>query len=96
MKISIFARLHAFAGREGDVERAAREFIAATREEPGCLDIHLYRSTQDKRLFYIHSQCLDEAAFERHLEMPHTSKFIERVSTLIDHPLEPVRTTMLV
>src|SRR6266850_1143374 len=42
----------------------------------------------DPRLFYIHSRWKDEAAFESHAGMPHTVRFIERVTPLIDHPFE--------
>ncbi len=32
-----------------------------------------------------------KAAFELHATLPHTVKFIEKVATLIDHPLEVTR-----
>ena len=43
------------------------------------------------QLFYIHSRWTDEAAFERHAGLPHTVQFLERVQTLIDHPLDVTR-----
>jgi quinol monooxygenase YgiN len=95
MKLFIFARLHAIAGAEADVESTARAVINATRHESGCLAIHLYQSKRDPRLFYIHSHWRDEAAFEAHAQLPHTRAFIERVNPLIDPPLEVVRTTLL-
>jgi len=36
--------------------------VAPSRAEPGCLDIHAFRSTRDARLFYIHSRWKDEAS----------------------------------
>jgi quinol monooxygenase YgiN len=44
------------------------------------------------QLFYIHSRWKDEAAFEAHATLPLTPRFIERVETLIDHPLDATRT----
>jgi quinol monooxygenase YgiN len=41
---------------------------------------------------YIHSRCNDEAAFDRHAQLPHTVQFLEMVQPLIDHPLEVTRT----
>jgi quinol monooxygenase YgiN len=73
------------------VAEALRDVVAPSREEPGCLGIHAFRSTRDPRLFYVHSRWKDEAAFEAHAALPHTVRFIERVEPLIDHPLDVTR-----
>lgn len=91
----MFARFHAKAGCEHGVERALLNVIAPTRDEPGCLAIHAFRSVRDDRLFYIHSIWQDEAAFDRHADLAHTVTFIETVSALIDHPVQPVRTRQI-
>ena len=91
MELFIFARFHARPGNEGGVEEALLDVVAPSREEPGCLSIHAFRSSRDPRLFYIHSRWNDEAAFERHAGLPHTIHFVERVGSLIDHPLEVTR-----
>ena len=70
---------------------ALRDVIPPSREEPGCLGIHAFRSTRDRQLFYIHSRWKDEAAFEIHADLPHTVRFLERVAPLIDHPLDITR-----
>ena len=90
-ELFIFGRFHARAGEEAAVEQAIREVVGPTRAEPGCLGIHGFRSTREPRLFYIHSRWVDEAAFDRHAELPHTVRFIERVQALIDHPLDVTR-----
>jgi quinol monooxygenase YgiN len=92
MELFIFARFHARPGQEDAVESALRDTVAPSREEPGCLSIHAFRSERDRRLFYIHSRWKDEAAFEVHAGLPHTVRFIERVAPLIDHPLDVNRT----
>jgi quinol monooxygenase YgiN len=38
---------------------------------------------------------VDEAAFETHALMPHTVRFIERVTKLIDHELEVTRARLI-
>ena len=91
MELFIFARFHARAGDEGGLAAALRDVLAPTREEPGCLGIHAFRSSRDARLFYIHSRWKDEAAFDRHAALPHTVRFVERVTPLIDHPLDVTR-----
>ena len=67
------------------ISRAPRE------RERRRLSIHAFRSTRDPQLFYIHSRWKDEAAFENHAGLPHTVRFVGRVETLIDHPLEVTR-----
>jgi hypothetical protein len=37
----------------------------------------------------------DEAAFERHLELPHTLSVIDEVTPLIDHPVLAIRARRL-
>ncbi|MDQ2936136.1 MAG: antibiotic biosynthesis monooxygenase [Acidobacteriota bacterium] len=95
MELFIFARFHARPGNESAVENALRNVVAPSREEAGCLSIYAFRSTQDSRLFYIHSSWVDEAAFEIHAGLPHTVRFIEEVQTLIDHPLDVTRASLL-
>jgi quinol monooxygenase YgiN len=91
VELFIFARFHARPGDEDGLASALRDVLAPTQEEPGCLGIHAFRSSRDPRLFYIHSRWKDEAAFDRHAGLPHTVRFIERVETLIDHPLDVTR-----
>ncbi len=91
MGLFIFARFHARPGNEAAVKGALLEVLAQTREEPGCLSIHDYRSIRDPQLFYVHSRWKDEAAFEIHARLPHTVRFLERVEPLIDHPLDVTR-----
>jgi len=95
MELFIFARFHARPGNESAVADAIHDTLAATREEPGCLSIHAFRSVRDSRLFYIHSRWKDEAAFEHHADLPHTVRFIARVTPLIDHPLDVTRSEQI-
>jgi quinol monooxygenase YgiN len=84
----VFVRLLARAGQESAVEEALREVTGPSREEPGCLSFHLFRSMRERRLFYIHSRWMDEAAFQRHAELAHTKRFLERVDALLEQPRE--------
>jgi quinol monooxygenase YgiN len=91
VELCIFARFHAQAGKENEVEAAIRAVVAPTSKEAGCLSIHAFRSTRDARLFYVHARWQDEAAFERHIRLPHTRVFVDTVEKLIDHPLDVTR-----
>jgi quinol monooxygenase YgiN len=91
----IFARFHARPGQEAAVAEAVLEVVRPTRQEPGCLGIHAFRSVRDPRLFYIHSCWTDKATFELHAVLPHTVRFLERVAPLVDHPLDIARTRQI-
>lgn len=91
VELFIFARFHAQAGKEREVEGAIQNVLAPTSQEAGCLSIHAFRSTRDERLFYVHARWQNEGAFERHIRLPHTKLFVETVEKLIDHPLDVTR-----
>ena len=91
VELFIFARFHARPGQERTVADALRDVVEPSRAEPGCLGIGAFRSTRDPRLFYIHSRWKDDAAFEQHAGLPHTVRFVERVTPLIDHAFDVTR-----
>ena len=95
MELFIFARFHARPGNEAAVAEAILEGVAPTREEPGCLSVHAFRSIRDPQRFYIHSRWKDVEAFEHHASLPHTVRLLERVEPLIDHPLDVNRTEQI-
>ncbi len=96
MELFNFPRFHAQAGNAGKVEDAIHAVLAPTSKEPGCLSIHAFRSTGEERLFYVHGRWQDEAAFERHIRLPHTMHFVETVEKLIDHPLDVTRARQII
>jgi quinol monooxygenase YgiN len=91
----VFVRLHARDGEEGAVEEALLEVAGPSRKEAGCLSFHVFRSMRDRRLFYIHSRWVDDAAFQKHAEFPHTMRFLKRVDALLDQAREATRTEMI-
>ena len=95
MELFIFARFHAVVGNESAVAEALGDGLDPSREEAGCLSIHAFRSTRDPQLFYIHSRWTNEAAFDIHASLPHTVRLIERVQSLIDHPLDVTRAEII-
>ena len=95
MEQYVFVRLLARAEEEYAVEEALREVMGPSRKEPGCLSFHLFRSMRDRRIFYIHSRWMDEAAFQKHAELTHTKRFLERVDALLEQPREVARTEMI-
>ncbi len=95
MEQYVFVRLHAREGQESAIEEALRGVTGPTRQEVGCLSFHTFRSMRDRRLFYIHSRWVDEAAFQKHAGLLHTVRFLERVDTILDQPRDVTRTEMI-
>jgi len=95
MELFIFARFHARPDSEAQVAEAIQQVVPPSRDEPGCIAIHGFRSTRDSRLFYIHSRWIDEEAFEIHAALLHTVRFIERMEQLVDQPPEVTRTELM-
>ena len=96
MGIYIFGRFRVRVGEEAGFAEALREVVAASREEPGCVEIHAYRGTRDGRLFYVHSRWRDEEAFEAHARLAHTVKFLECAEAAIEHALDVTRAERIV
>ena len=90
----VFTRVHPKEGQEHLVSAIIREVLSPTRLEAGCLAIDGFASTQTQ-VFYINSHWEDEAAFERHLNLPHTLKFLADIKASIDRPLEVTRSRPL-
>ena len=95
MKLFIFARFHAREGQEHALEALLRAQPDLVRAEPGCLEMGIYRSVRDPRLFWIHSRWADEAAFNVHANLLDTDRFVERAEQLIDHPFDVTRSQAL-
>ncbi|HET6156896.1 MAG TPA: antibiotic biosynthesis monooxygenase [Dongiaceae bacterium] len=96
MEIFIFARFHAREGQQAALAAALRAQVGPVRAEPGCLEMGVYRSVRNPRLFWIHSRWADEAAFDMHANLPNTERFMERTEQLIDHPFDATRCEALV
>jgi len=95
MPLYIFARLEPKPGKELQLRDELRRVLEPTRAEPGCVRIHLYESTRDPVTYFIHSQWIDEPAFDAHVELPHTRRFVREVADLITEPLQAVRTQQI-
>ena len=72
-----------------------QEVLAPTRQEPGCLNIDAFRSMRDQGVFYIHSRWKDEAAFDQHLQLPHTVRFLESIQPLLAQTMEVTRSVLI-
>jgi quinol monooxygenase YgiN len=92
MPLYIFARLEPKPGKELQLRNELNLVLEPTRAESGCVRIHLYESTRGPLTYFIHSEWLDEPAFDAHVELPHTQRFAGLVDDLVTDPLRAVRT----
>ena len=62
-----------------------------SRAEPGCLRIDVFQTVREPVEFAIHSEWVDEAAFDLHASLPHTLQFIGAAEKLLSHPVKGLR-----
>jgi quinol monooxygenase YgiN len=91
----VFTRAFAKEGEQQAVAVAVADVLGPTRQEFGCVSIDGFCSTRDSRLFHIHSRWEDEAAFDDHLQFPHTLQFLEAMKTLLNQPMDVTRSELL-
>jgi quinol monooxygenase YgiN len=65
--------------------------VGPSRQEPGCVRIDAFESVRQPPIFSIHSEWIDEAAFELHARLPHTTRFLAAAERLLGHPIEGLR-----
>jgi len=78
-------------GREMEFREELLRVVEPTRAEPGCLAIHVFESLREPFVFAIHSEWVDEAAFELHAALPHTVRFLGAAEELLTHPVQGLR-----
>jgi len=92
LPIHTFVRFEPLPGKEQQLRDELLLVLEPTRAEPGCNRIHLYEALRDPLVFYIHSEWVDEAAFDVHAKLPHVTRFLGLVGGLVTHRVQSVRT----
>jgi quinol monooxygenase YgiN len=65
-------------GCEGRVAEIIGELSGPSRAEPGVLLYQPHRSPEDRRLFYLYEQYVDEAAYEAHMDSEHFTRLVKQ------------------
>ena len=77
------------------MEDAFREELlrvnSPSREEAGCLRLDVFETIREPVEFAIHSEWVDEAAFELHATLPHTVRFLAAAEKMLGHPVQGLR-----
>jgi quinol monooxygenase YgiN len=95
LSLHTFVRFEPQAGRQQQLREELTSVIEATRAEPGCIRIQLFEAIRDPVVFYIHSEWVDEAAFDAHAKFPHMVRFLGLVGGLTTHLVKGIRTKQI-
>ena len=91
MSFHFIARFEPLPGKEAAFREELLRVNEPSRAEPGCLSIEVFESLREPPVFAVHSEWIDEAAFECHANLPHTVRFLAAAETLLTHPVQGLR-----
>jgi quinol monooxygenase YgiN len=91
MSVHFFVRFEPLPGTAPDFREELLRVIEPSRAEAGCLSIRVFESLPAPVIFAIHSEWVDEAAFDLHAQLPHTLRFLAAAETLLPHPVQGLR-----
>jgi quinol monooxygenase YgiN len=80
--------LRSQAGKSDMLGAALAEMLGCTRQEPGCTICELHQSSEDPTTWMVYERWRDQESFARHMEQPHTVRFVERMGDLIRDPAD--------
>jgi quinol monooxygenase YgiN len=93
--LDIFIRFDPKPGKNKQLLEELTRVIPPSRAEPGCVRINLYESTREPLAYFIHSEWVDEKAFEIHAERSHTKHFLSQLPDLMANPFHAARTIQI-
>jgi quinol monooxygenase YgiN len=91
LTVHFFTRFEPPPGREAEFREELLKVVEPTRAESGCLSMRVFESLREPRVFAVHSEWVDEAAFDLHARLPHTVRFIEAVEKLLNREIQGLR-----
>ena len=91
MSFHFIVRFEPLAGKESAFREELLKVNAPSRLEKGCLRIDVFETVRAPIVFAIHSEWVDEEAFELHAGLPHTLHFLEAAQALLSHPVQGLR-----
>jgi quinol monooxygenase YgiN len=89
--VHFIVRFEPQAGKETEFREELLRVIEPSRQEAGCVGFEVFESLREPLTFAIHSEWVDEAAFDRHAEKLHTEQFLRAAEELLTHPVQGLR-----
>lgn len=76
---TILATYVAAPGNEEKLAEGLRDYTTMVLTEPGCIAFDVYRGRDNRRLFILVEQYVDQAAIEAHMAAPHFTEVAVKV-----------------
>jgi quinol monooxygenase YgiN len=95
LSVHFFVRFEPLPGKEMLFREELLRVNEPSRAEIGCLAVRVFESLREPFVFAIHSEWVDEAAFELHAQLPHTVRFLRAAEELLTHPVQGLRTRQI-
>jgi len=95
LSVHFLVRFEPLPGKAIEFREGLLRVVEPTRAEIGCIGIHVFESLREPFVFAIHSEFLDEAAFELHARLPHTVRFLGAAEKLLTHPVQGLRSRQI-
>jgi quinol monooxygenase YgiN len=73
---TVIVRYTVQPGHEGEVQAILSKMVGPTRDEPGCTDYRAHRSLNDRSVFVLYEEYVDQAANEAHMRTEHFKRYI--------------------
>ena len=86
-QVLVVVTMRARPGAEGRLEKASREFVAASGGLTGSRGSTLHRSAEDPRMFYLVERFATEDAFARHMASDYFARFQAEQAPLLAEPV---------
>jgi len=87
-KVTVVAVLQAIKGKGEELERELIALVPPTRQEPGCINYDLHRSSEDPTMYMFYENWVNKKALDQHLEMPYLKEFSKKADRLLKKPIE--------
>ena len=91
MSVHFIVRFEPLPGMAAEFREELLRVLEPSQAESGCLAIRAFESLREPALFAIHSEWVDEEAFERHSRLPHTVRFLLAAERLLVHDVQGFR-----
>jgi quinol monooxygenase YgiN len=87
-KVTVIAYIEVNPGGEEEFLLAARDVVAATREEEACINYDLHQLTTKPSQFVFYENWTSLAGLDQHSKSDHIQTFRSRISHLLARPTE--------
>lgn len=87
-RITVIARSKARPGMEDRLTDAAAGLVAPTRDEEGCINYDLHRSSEDPSEILFYENWNSQEDLDRHLGQPHVKEVLDQLPEISENGVE--------